>query len=340
MYYSLQDEGSGLAIYRAVIEDDDERYQKLVWVDGLSGNKFADQILWDGKFKDGTQAGTGDYMITLKISDAAGNERMQTTLVHVKPLSFLQTIPTFTVPASNPVADDANPSESLAPANPQTPVTFGGEANAVLFDENLTVNSFGVESTTTPSADIPIDPNILWGTAAAAVLGMTLAEWARIREEERQRREREEQKAENQRRRLAQLEAQQQAARLAAQDNRNDYMEDKMNAIDVADEAEYNRVQSVLVEQTVGVALQVGSNDYVASAENKPNWRKIFTGIAIIVVVDLLIVIPTIIGLTAFAPEVEISMILTEAWSWPLVTIVVATNIYAWNLITEGVKGK
>ncbi|MCZ2123028.1 MAG: Ig-like domain-containing protein, partial [Anaerolineales bacterium] len=188
LYYSLQDEGSGLAIYRAVIEDDDERYQKLVWVDGLSGNKFADQILWDGKFKDGAQAGTGDYMITLKISDAAGNERMQTTLVHVKPLSFLQAIPTFTAPASNPVADDANSSESLAPANPQTPVTFGGEANAVLFDENLTVNSFGVESTTTPSTNIPIDPNILWGAGAAAVLGMTLAEWARIREEERQRR--------------------------------------------------------------------------------------------------------------------------------------------------------
>ncbi|MCC6260650.1 MAG: hypothetical protein IT311_07280 [Anaerolineales bacterium] len=42
---------------------------------------------------------------------------------------------------------------------------------------------------------------------------MTLAEWARIRKEERQRREREEQKAENQRRRRDQLEAQQQAAR-------------------------------------------------------------------------------------------------------------------------------
>ncbi len=78
---------------------------------------------------------------------------------------------------------------------------------------------------------------------------MTLAEWARIREEERQRREREEQKAENQRRRLARLEAQQQAARLAAQDNRNDYMEDKMNAIDAADEAEYTRVQSVLAQR-------------------------------------------------------------------------------------------
>ncbi|MCC6260651.1 MAG: hypothetical protein IT311_07285 [Anaerolineales bacterium] len=155
----------------------------------------------------------------------------------------LQTIPTFTVPASNPVADDANPSESLAPANPQTPVTFGGEANAVLFDESLTVNSFGVESTTTPITDIPIDPNILWGTAAAAVLGMTLAEWARIREEERQRREREEQKAENQRRRRDQLEAQQQAARLAAQDNRNDYMEDKTDRIDAADNLQWETRQ-------------------------------------------------------------------------------------------------
>ncbi|MCC6261886.1 MAG: Ig-like domain repeat protein [Anaerolineales bacterium] len=236
LYYSLQDDGSGLAIYRAVIEDDDERYQKLVWVDGLSGNKFADQILWDGKFKDGTQASTGAYMITLKISDVAGNERMQTTLVHVQPLSFLQTIPTFTVPASNPVADDANPSESLAPANPQTPVTFGGEANAVLFDENLTVNSFGAESTTTPSTNIPIDPNILWGAGAMTLLGATLAAW----EAERKRKAAAEQKLENQRRARARYEAAEQAKKLkAAQDNRNDYMENKMNNIDAADNLQW-----------------------------------------------------------------------------------------------------
>ena len=70
-----------------------------------------------------------------------------------------------------------------------------------------------------------------------------------------------------------------------------------------------------------------------------PNWGKIAAGIGIIVVVDLLIVAPLAVGLTAFAPELEVAMILTEAWSWPLVGAVVAANVYGWNLIVEGAKG-
>lgn len=51
--YHLVDYGSGLYIYRAVIEDEDEKYKKVVWVDDISGNLLENQILWDGKFADG-----------------------------------------------------------------------------------------------------------------------------------------------------------------------------------------------------------------------------------------------------------------------------------------------
>ena len=40
VYYSLEDKGSGLSIYRAVIEDDAEKYKKIVWLDSISGNKL------------------------------------------------------------------------------------------------------------------------------------------------------------------------------------------------------------------------------------------------------------------------------------------------------------
>ena len=59
----------------AVIEDDAEQYKKIVWLNSISGNKLQGDILWDGKFADGTQASIGEYFITLKISDAAGNKQ-------------------------------------------------------------------------------------------------------------------------------------------------------------------------------------------------------------------------------------------------------------------------
>ncbi|MCC6260649.1 MAG: hypothetical protein IT311_07275 [Anaerolineales bacterium] len=70
------------------------------------------------------------------------------------------------------------------------------------------------------------------------------------------------------------MEAQQQAARLAAQDNRNDYMEDKMDRIDAADDAEYNRVQSVLAGRETGSdrpSFALINNKNINSDDNRQN---------------------------------------------------------------------
>ena len=82
-----------------------------------------------------------------------------------------------------------------------------------------------------------------------------------------------------------------------------------------------------------------GDDGVPATARPDPNWEKIAEGVAIFVVVDLLVVAPVVVGLTAFAPELEVAMILTEAWSWPLVATVVAVNVYAWDLIVAGANG-
>jgi hypothetical protein len=71
-----------------------------------------------------------------------------------------------------------------------------------------------------------------------------------------------------------------------------------------------------------------------------PDWGKVAEGVAIIFVVDVLIVAPIVIGLTALAPELEVAMVLTEAWSWPLVAGVVAANVYGFDLIREGITGQ
>lgn len=194
LYYSLEDNGSGLWVNRTVIEDEDEKYKKVVWLEEISGYKVESDILWDGKFKDGTSAPVGDYYITLKISDQAGNETFRTAVVNVNPLSFLQVLPPFTPPTTNEALtnqQDNQPTNELTfgnennntTSNETTSTNLGGEAvfqNVTAQSGALTSFTSGNENTVTPITNT----EILWGAMATAVLGATLAEWQRKREEE------------------------------------------------------------------------------------------------------------------------------------------------------------
>ena len=81
--YSLQDDGSGLYLVRIVIEDEKERFPKVVWEERISGNKFKEEFIWDGRWKDGSSAPVGEYLITVKAGDAAGNESIRSGIVTV-----------------------------------------------------------------------------------------------------------------------------------------------------------------------------------------------------------------------------------------------------------------
>ncbi|MFN8411511.1 MAG: Ig-like domain-containing protein [Anaerolineales bacterium] len=191
VFYSLEDMGSGLFGYRAVIEDEDENYKKIVWVDQIGGNKIRDEILWDGKFADGASAGIGEYFITLKISDRAGNQTIKTAVVSVNLLSFMQELPTFTPPTALPVDQTTQTEDS-----PQT--GFGGDSNQMEGGDEVMISEGGNSHTWPADAivsagfsvpgkssqqSIPFDPNIVWGAAAVALVGASVAEWRRQQEE-------------------------------------------------------------------------------------------------------------------------------------------------------------
>ncbi len=75
--YGVQDRGSGLAALRLVIEDEDERYAKVAWNQAVSGASYSQDIDWNGEFKDKTVAPAGTYLVWIKASDNAGNERIK-----------------------------------------------------------------------------------------------------------------------------------------------------------------------------------------------------------------------------------------------------------------------
>jgi|GEM_PF-6370194 len=179
IYYTLRDNGSGLWIERIVIEDEDEKYKKIVWLTEISGNKIEGDILWDGKFADKTLAGIGEYYITFKISDRAGNETFYTTVVHVNSISYLQVIPEFIPPVS-----DVETSNEIT--NDEQEQSFGGSQNQ---GNESTTQTFVLTSSATAGANASTTTtsNILWGFIAASAIGAATAyalEQQRQREEE------------------------------------------------------------------------------------------------------------------------------------------------------------
>jgi hypothetical protein len=115
-------------------------------------------------------------------------------VVKVTALSALLPIPTFTPPPSN------HPLPLGEEVEEETPLEFGGTNNGHTGGEVGTLVAGGQAaaqgetgwtsagasfSSGNQSAHMPsAASNILWGAAAAAVLGMTLADWQRKREEE------------------------------------------------------------------------------------------------------------------------------------------------------------
>ena len=190
--FKLQDDGSGLAGLRLVIEDEDERYPKVAWDDGLSGNKFKGEIAWNGRFKDGSQAlPGGEYYAWLKVTDNAGNERMQAGQIIVEDVvPLLSDLPDTPVSATEAPAS-VEP-ESIVPQSPlplptnmPPAASFGGSNNTMqLFDTQSGKMGFNAGG----SSNSPVtssQSNILWGATATAAIGAFAAEIARRKETEK-----------------------------------------------------------------------------------------------------------------------------------------------------------
>jgi hypothetical protein len=189
--FKLQDDGSGLAGLRLVIEDEKEIYPKVAWDDDLSGNKFGDSIAWNGRFKDGSQAlPGGEYYAWLKVTDNAGNENMQAGQIIVDAIVPLPTETPETENSSDeivPPAEPENPTSksSLPSTSSSPPVTiFGGGSNGSQTSAVQTgEKSFSAGSmTTSPTTDF--QSSVLWGASATAAIGAFAAEIARRKQEE------------------------------------------------------------------------------------------------------------------------------------------------------------
>ena len=183
--YKVQDDGSGLASLRIVIEDEDEKFAKVAWNENVAGEKFQSDITWDGIFKDGTTAPPGEYLVWVKASDIAGNESFTLGIVTVpSPFSTFQFISRTTSNISpQPPKElfdtkDNYDTEILHPT-----INFGGATSQVKETENTAISlSSRIQPITTATHP---NSNVLWGPTAAIAIS-AIALYAQKEKEERE----------------------------------------------------------------------------------------------------------------------------------------------------------
>jgi hypothetical protein len=206
--YAVQDEGSGLASLRVVIEDEDERYAKIAWNENVSGAKFKNTITWDGKFKDGTVAPDGEYLVWIKASDMAGNDSYTLGMVTVSsPFSLFQFAPDGVSPTITSKPPKELFEEETSPSETYSNLTssFGGATTYTGEKESTTFSVSSSAHATNSSKN----SNILWGAAAVSVVGAAVLY---AREEKRKREEEAARKRKEIEARIAAQEAQKKAA--------------------------------------------------------------------------------------------------------------------------------
>jgi hypothetical protein len=180
LYYEVQDDGSELTRLQFVIEDEDEEFKKVTWEQDISGDHYDGGVLWDGKFRDGAEAPAGTYSLTIKATDAAGNEARKSGSITVDFFSFLQDIPPFDPPQS-PSIPETGSTENAGEAETSPSNEFGGaaaDAGGERTTQSFTKHPVGAGQPVLP------DPNIAWGVAAAAAVAAFVAEAEKKRKEE------------------------------------------------------------------------------------------------------------------------------------------------------------
>lgn len=273
--YDVWDDISGLTSVRVVIEDEDEKFAKVVWDEEISSEKFTGEIAWNGKFRDGTIAPPGEYLVWVKAGDAAGNERFKLGTVNVpSPHSFFQLVPTAVSPDVMRLPPEILTSKARL-LDPSIVISGFGNTTDNTTSTVTQVLNFPSLGTTTASTSTASNSGILWGAAAIAMAGAVTAyvlEERRKREEEMAKQALEQAQSEERRkkikaRKMAKLEAQwaQEAAweqaRLERErmELRNAGMESKMTRLEAEENARWEAAQQAQKNKTAvlpGTGLQ------------------------------------------------------------------------------------
>ncbi|GAB4401939.1 MAG: hypothetical protein OHK003_28910 [Anaerolineales bacterium] len=211
LHYELLDATSGLNQFAITVSDKDNLQPSAGSAWSLTGNRSEGDFRWSATFGNDVVAGVGWHPLGLRLMDMAGNETVLAGFIEVTRanLRYMELVgpnhqqvnppnnstgtivyaPAATIPTTNQTQPTPDPSfggeNNPAPTEQDTTTTITqGETKTF---EGMSIQSGGTSSFTAgnQSTNLPnTTTNVLWGAAAAAMLGATLAEWQKKREEE------------------------------------------------------------------------------------------------------------------------------------------------------------
>jgi hypothetical protein len=180
--FVVRDGGSGLSSVEVILSDPQGRWPSVKRIYAPGGSRYDGQIGWNRRFADDTLAPEGQYRVTVKASDLAGNfSQKQATLV-IPPAGDIpdeETIVQPVVEAEDPPLETTftlPPEEPKAVSEPVESV-FGGTSLA-LINEAWQADSLAAVP---PLAE---PPGILWGAGALAAMAAMTAYYEQKRREE------------------------------------------------------------------------------------------------------------------------------------------------------------
>jgi hypothetical protein len=180
--FAVRDGESGLAQVEVILSDPQGRWPQVTRTYTPTGSRYDGQIGWNRRFADGTLAPEGQYRVTVKASDLAGNfSQKQATLV-IPPAGDTpgeETIIQPVVEAEEPPLETtfALPPEEPQPIFEPVETVFGGTSLAAL-NEAWQANSLAAAP---PLAE---PSGILWGAGALAAMAAMTAYYEQKRREE------------------------------------------------------------------------------------------------------------------------------------------------------------
>jgi hypothetical protein len=184
--FAVRDGESGLSSVEVILSDPQGRWPAVKRTYTPTGSRYDGQIGWNRRFSDDTLAPVGNYRVTVKANDLAGNftQKQATIIIPAGELTTEGTIVQPLVEAEDPPLETtfALPPEEPKAAPEPVETVFGGTSLAVL-NEAWQANSLAAVP---PLAE---PPGILWGAGAlAAMAAMTAYYQQKRREEEEARR--------------------------------------------------------------------------------------------------------------------------------------------------------
>jgi hypothetical protein len=183
--FAVRDSESGLENIEVIISDPQGRWPPVVRAYNPSGGRYEGQISWNRRFADGTLAPVGNYRVTVKASDLAGN--------------FSQEQATLSIPAAGAPAEEGTliivqpvveaedpPQETVFLLPPEEPKAAPAVVETVFGAPSLAAINEAWQANSLAAIPPLAEPDgIVWGAGAlAAMAGMSAYYLSKRREEE------------------------------------------------------------------------------------------------------------------------------------------------------------